>query len=159
MDITNAGIHRTVEAADHSWMIEHCPTYHSGVSHGLIIDVDDRYADAIVVQWIGPDGLQNITYQLPSQVLVESAKPAPPFTVQIRRRLTDGHYYSDEPDGSYFTATEALFWLTSWSRLAQAAYGATQAPDLDSSIPGAFTVTRPCGEYTETRYLAALPTT
>lgn len=160
MDITNARIHGTVEAADHTWMLTHCPTYHSRISHGLIIDIDDRYADAIVVQWIGPDGLQDITYQLPPHTLVESVKPAPPATVEIRCRISDGHDHSDEPDGSYFTAAEALFWLASWSRLAQSAYGGTQSPDPDSPIPGAFTVSRPCGDhgqYTETRYLA-LPT-
>ncbi|WP_204815336.1 hypothetical protein [Mycobacterium riyadhense] len=149
MDITNARIDGTVEAADDSWMIQHCPTYHSGISHGLILDVDDR-ADVIVVQWIGPDGLQDTTYQLPPQTLVESSKPAPPRTVQIRRRITDGYYYSDEPAGSYFTAAEALFWLTY--------VDGAQAPDPDSPIPGAFTVTRPFGDYTEIRYLAPIPT-
>ena len=159
MDITQARINATVEAAEHTWMLDHCPTYPPRVAHGLIVDVDDRYAAAIVVAWIGPEGLQPITYALPAARLVDSTKPAPPLTVQIRRHLTDptGRPLRDEPLSCYYTATEALFWLTSWSRVARSALAASQADDPDNAVPGAFTVTVSYADHTEVRYLAALP--
>ena len=49
MDITQARSNATVEAAEHTWMLDHCPTYHHRVAHGLIVDVDDRYAAGQVV--------------------------------------------------------------------------------------------------------------
>ena len=96
MVITTARINGTVEAADHNWMLDHRPTYHSRVTHGLIIDIDDRDAAAILVCWIGPDGLQPHTHQLPAHSLVPSHRPPPPFTVELRRRLIAGDLINDE---------------------------------------------------------------
>ena len=159
MDISAARINGTVEAADDNWMLDFCPTYHRRVTHGLVIDIDERYSDTIVVRWIGPNGLQDIAYQLPPHSLVPSRRPAPPLTVELRRRLVAGDITRDEPMGfRYYTTREALFWLNSGFKTLKN-LGAVRAPDTDSPIPGAFSITTQYADYTEIQYAAPIPAT
>lgn len=64
-----------VRAADPAAMLQACDTYHSGVTHGVVVDVRPEYSAGVFVVWYGADGPQSVSYGLEPAMLATAENP------------------------------------------------------------------------------------